>query len=419
MKTLKCIFLCVLIAFVCVNCEDDTEDGAEPAGLTGSDSEAYSSKTGDAHSEGAEGSSEPGGGADIGVFDPSDGEQSQAGVITAGEWNDLENWDFWLDLMQEKEWSDFQEYWSFHPVEKYDLHLTQAGNFPLADSEVRLMNADNQPVWTTRTDNFGKAVLWNGLFEQQEDVGYIEVLVNNKSFRIEDLATQEGMIEFNVDEAFEIPGNVEIMFVIDATGSMGDELEYLKTELEDVMNRVKNDQANTQLRLGSIFYRDKGDEYVVRPFALTESTSQIISELKKQRADGGGDYPEAVREALEAAIIQQSWKQDALCRILFLLLDAPPHYEEDVVEDLQRSIKKAAEKGIKIIPVTASGIDKNTEFLMRFFSIATNGTYTFITDHSGVGGDHLEPTTGEYEVEFLNELIIRLIKKYSTINPES
>ncbi|HQU60085.1 MAG TPA: hypothetical protein PLU64_12855, partial [Saprospiraceae bacterium] len=92
----------------------------------------------------------------------------------------------------------------------------------------------------------------------------------------------------------------------------------------------------------------------------------------------------------------------------FLILDAPPHYNDATVTAVQAQIRAAAEKGIKIVPVTASGIDKETEFLMRFTAIATNAPYTFKTDHSGIGNDHLEPTVGDYEVEHLNGLIVRL-----------
>jgi len=82
-----------------------------------------------------------------------------------------------------------------------------------------------------------------------------------------------------------------------------------------------------------------------------------------------------------------------------------------VIETVQKAIENAATNGIKIIPITASGINKETEFLMRFSAIATNGTYVFITDHSGIGNDHLEPTVGDYEVEFLNNLMVRLINE--------
>ncbi len=78
-----------------------------------------------------------------------------------------------------------------------------------------------------------------------------------------------------------------------------------------------------------------------------------------------------------------------------------------IVNDLNAIIKKAAEKGIKIIPVSASGVNKDTEFLFRFFAVATNGTYVFITNNSGIGGDHIEATVGDYEVELLNDLMVR------------
>jgi hypothetical protein len=201
--------------------------------------------------------------------------------------------------------------------------------------------------------------------------------------------------------------------VVDATGSMGDELEFLKTELLDVIERVKDDNPNVSLYTSSVFYRDENDQYVTRVSPFTNSVQTTINFIKDQKADGGGDYPEAVHTALEKAIGELQWSYTARTRLLFLVLDAPPHYTTSVIQSIQESIALAAEKGIKIIPVTASGIDKKTEFLMRFFAISTNGTYVFITDHSGVGNSHLEPTVGEYQVEFLNNLMVRLINKYA------
>lgn len=49
---------------------------------------------------------------------------------------------------------------------------------------------------------------------------------------------------------------------------------------------------------------------------------------------------------------------------------------------------------------------------MRSFAILTNGTYVFITDDSGIGNDHLEPTIGEFKVEKLNDLMVRLVDEY-------
>ena len=74
---------------------------------------------------------------------------------------------------------------------------------------------------------------------------------------------------------------------------------------------------------------------------------------------------------------------------------------------------QAAEKGIRIVPITGSGIDKSTEYLMRCLALATNGTYTFLNNYSSIGNSHIEPSTDNYKVEILNNLLVRIIKSYT------
>ncbi|SCY83782.1 hypothetical protein [Alkaliphilus peptidifermentans] len=140
----------------------------------------------------------------------------------------------------------------------------------------------------------------------------------------------------------------------------------------------------------------------------------MIKQLNKQYADGGGDYEEAVEEALKDAIENHQWSSNARARLLFLVLDAPPHHTANNVKTLHNVITKAAADGIRIIPVASSGVDKDTEALLRFFSISTGGTYVFLTNHSGIGNDHIEPTVGDYKVEFLNDLLVRVINEYTS-----
>jgi hypothetical protein len=205
---------------------------------------------------------------------------------------------------------------------------------------------------------------------------------------------------------------IQIAFMVDATGSMSDELEYLKVELVDVISEVRNENPNYSIITGSVFYRDQGDQYVTKVSDFTSTTDNTIKFIKEQFADGGGDFPEAVHSALQESVNTLQWSEQAKSRILFVLLDAPPHYENQIVGQIHSLVGLAAQEGIKIIPITASGIDKETEFLMRYFSIATNGSYVFITNDSGIGNEHLEASVGEYEVEYLNELMVRLINKY-------
>jgi hypothetical protein len=206
--------------------------------------------------------------------------------------------------------------------------------------------------------------------------------------------------------------SADIAFIVDATGSMYDEIDFLKDDLLNIIRRASSG-SSTELRTGALFYRDEGDSYVTRIEDFNKDPEKTLKFIGKQEAQGGGDYPEAVHTALEKALQDMSWEEGNYARIAFLLLDAPPHHQQNVISSLQKSIKAYAANGIKIIPIAASGVDKNTEFILRLMAIFTDGTYTFITNHSGVGGDHLIPTVGEYQVEQLNDLIVRLIQEYT------
>lgn len=83
---------------------------------------------------------------------------------------------------------------------------------------------------------------------------------------------------------------------------MGDELEFLKVELKNVLQTFKNRHDQLNLRVSTNFYRDQGDEYLVRPFPFTSDFEQVQKQLSAQFADGGGDYEEGVEAALEDAI---------------------------------------------------------------------------------------------------------------------
>ncbi|MDX9847358.1 MAG: vWA domain-containing protein [Tenuifilaceae bacterium] len=343
-----------------------------------------------------------------------DNNTGQPGLLTAGEWNDLTNWEFWGSILNNQEYSNMPAYWSFFTNNRVSVQILDASLNPVIDARVDLKRND-ATIFSARSDNGGQAELWVDLFQYSNSVeaSSLVIDVNNGESVLTDVnLSHSGVNSITLSNA-QASNRVEISFVVDATGSMGDELEFLKTELLDVIERVKDEHPNVEMYTSSVFYRDQGDEYVARISAFTSNITETINFIKDQRASGGGDYPEAVHTALDKAINELQWAYTARTRLLFLVLDAPPHYRMDVISSLQNSITSAAQKGIKLIPVTASGINKETEFLMRFFAIATNGTYVFITDDSGVGNSHLEPTVGDYEVELLNNLLVRLINKYS------
>ncbi|MBP1676248.1 MAG: von Willebrand factor type A-like protein [Bacteroidetes bacterium] len=345
------------------------------------------------------------------------GEQNegQPGVITAGEWNDLSNWTFLDSLLQTKDYAGMNSYWSFYLNNRVSVRVTYNGTTPAVDETVNL-KLNGATVWIAKTDNEGKAELWVDVFQKNGSVNFsqYEIAVGDKT--ISDVKKySDGINTVQLTSSKTAPTRAEIAFVVDATGSMSDELEFLKTELLDVVSKAQTANPSVSIFTGSVFYRDEGDDYLTRVSDFSSDIDKTLNFIKAQRADGGGDFPEAVHTALDKAVNNLQWSSQSRTRILFLLLDAPPHYQPAVIADLQKHIKSAASKGIRIIPVTASGIDKETEFLMRFMASVTNGTYVFITNDSGVGNDHLEPTVGAYQVELLNKLMLRLINKYLSI----
>ncbi|UQB69766.1 VWA domain-containing protein [Epilithonimonas zeae] len=339
-----------------------------------------------------------------------------AGKLTAGEVNDFSKWNYWQDIAVPI-LDQYKNTWKFFPDKRVSVQLTNLDNNPVIGKKLKLINDKKEIVWESITDNRGNAELWiSSILNQNQNYSQYSIvdedgnlLVNNaKEFR-------DGQNLIKINESCTRRRALDLVFVVDATGSMGDEINYLKSELLDVLKKVESNLTQTNVRYGSVFYRDNGDEYVTRKFDFSNNSENLINFIKKQDAKGGGDTPEAVVEALDSSIDELAWSNENSTKIMFLLLDAPPHLSEENIERLHQKIKLASKKGIIIIPIAASDTDKQTEYLMRTFALLTNGTYTFLTNDSGIGNNHIKPTASEYEVEKLNDLLLRLILQRSTV----
>ena len=332
----------------------------------------------------------------------------KSGQMTAGEWNDLHNWKDWLTLLEDENYGIMMERFSIHPTDRYSTIVVNQNNAVMPNVLVQLIDKNEVVLWETYTDNAGKAELWENALIKDQSAFAIRVSNQVKSDIVK---IEDGSNTFILEEACYSPEKMDIVFTVDATSSMNDEISYLKSELLDVIDRIKETNETIDFNLGSVFYRDVNDEYLTRVSPLSPTIEETIEFVGKQNANGGGDQPEAVESALEETL-NLSWRAGAL-KLVFLILDAPPHEDDATMKRIRTQIKEAANKGIKLIPVTASGIGRETEFLMKFMAILTNGTYVFITDDSGIGNAHLDPVVDDYEVEKLNDCLVRLITQYS------
>lgn len=335
--------------------------------------------------------------------------QPQSGTLTAGEWNDNINYDYFKDVLNHNDWYSYMEIWKLFPTSRYAVQVTNENQEAAKNQKVELM-AGQRVIGSAVTDSEGMAYVYYNLDhgDQKADI----LRIGDTEYALEE-KDKDGTVHL-VLKSYKEPKEktLDLLFMVDTTGSMSDELEFLKLELQDVIRRVSEEYEGIRIRLSVNFYRDREDAYVVRDFPFTEDIDEALSRLRVQYSDGGGDYPEAVDEAFENAVKGHEWKEDSV-KLMFFVLDAPPHSDRKGTVDLMGStLNAAAESGIRVLPVASSGVDTETEYLLRTMAAVSGGTYIFLTDDSGVGDSHLEPTIGDYEVEYLNDLMVRLINWY-------
>lgn len=153
---------------------------------------------------------------------------------------------------------------------------------------------------------------------------------------------------------------VEVVFVLDTTGSMGGLIQAAKENIWSIARTMASAQPAPDIRVGLVAFRDRGDDYVTRVVDLSDDLDSMYAQLMDFQADGGGDGPEAVNEALHAAVHQIRWSQDqGAYQAIFLVGDAQPHmdYPDDV--KYPDTIKAANARGI-IVNTIQAGDDPAT-----------------------------------------------------------
>ncbi len=177
---------------------------------------------------------------------------------------------------------------------------------------------------------------------------------------------------------------IEVCFVLDTTGSMGGLIEGAKQKIWSIANEMISAKPMPELKLGLIGYRDRGDEYVVKSFQLTDDIDSIYAHLRDFKAEGGGDEPESVNEALAEAIEKMPWSQDQkVLKIIFLVGDAPPHLDYADGPKYAELCRIAAKKDLIINTVQCGNIAGTTPIWKEIAKLS-EGSYAAIAQSGGV-----------------------------------
>jgi hypothetical protein len=171
---------------------------------------------------------------------------------------------------------------------------------------------------------------------------------------------------------------IEVCFVLDTTGSMGGLIDGAKRKIWSIANDMIAAKPTPDIRVGLVAYRDRGDQYVTKTFDLTNDIDAVYGQLQTFRADGGGDEPESVNEALAAAVRDMSWSADRkTLKIVFLVGDAPPHMDYAQGPKYPDVCQEAVKKDLIINTVQCGNISRTTPFWQEIAKLS-EGSYAAV-----------------------------------------
>jgi hypothetical protein len=207
---------------------------------------------------------------------------------------------------------------------------------------------------------------------------------------------------------------LDLAFVLDTTGSMGDEIEHLKKTLEYINFQISNLTPAPDVRFGMVLYRDRGDAYVTQVVPFTTDLKQFRWQLGQVTAGGGGDTPEDVQEGLHQAMTGLKWRPEG-AKLAFLIGDAPPHLDYGQTYTYLQAMRDAAAKAIKITTIGCSGLDVKGELVWRQLAQYTMAPYVFLTrgekgDSEGSFSTVSHHVGSNWVAENLDAIVIRMVK---------
>ena len=328
--------------------------------------------------------------------------------------------------------ADFGEYLSYRqratglPVrdrdisERYLLEVTDANGNPVHDAEVAVQRPGlAQPVMWARTDTAGRVWLHPRAFLSPAGGGQATLGVAVRKGTTQGRAMlargQANAVQVRLGSVDTTSRpRLDLVFLIDATGSMGDEIAKLKSSMRAVSQQISQLPGQPDICYGLVAYRDRGDAFFTRTHDFTDNLGAFQQMLARVHAGGGGDTPEALNEALHETVHRLNWRADA-ARLVVLVADAPPHLDYGGPQ-YDRDMQAALAKGIKLFAVGASGLDPVGEYIYRQMAQYTAGRFVFLTykdaTHPGSGpGTETTHDVSGYSVQTLDRLIVRLVSE--------
>lgn len=350
----------------------------------------------------------------------------QTNPLKAGEVDDNAQWDDYLLYRRNYRGAPVHDR---DITERYVVEVVDGQGRPVLGANVRFFvpGQQQEEIYSAQTYATGQTLFHPRALDaslDQFDRFQVEVQKDN-------LLQQFNLIRFDAQAAtgftdrwtitLDLPQqqheslNLDVLFLVDATGSMADEIAKIQSTIFDVSARIDALPENPNVRYGMVTYRDRDDSYVTRTYEFTPDVRDFSKNLNTVFADGGGDYPESLNEALHDSLHSVEWRGEDTVQLIFLIADAPPHLDYAQDYDYAVEMDTAARRGVKIFPIASSGLDDQGEYIFRQIAQYTQGRFIFLTyDGPTNGGAPGETTThhvDDYSVENLDDLLVRLVEE--------
>ena len=336
--------------------------------------------------------------------------ERQRTALSAGEVNDNERWD---------EYVYYRNQYSGPPVhdvdvtERYVITVTDANGRPVHNARVRVSTAE-VALFEGRTYANGQTLFFPRAFDGSEEAESftLDVETDEESQQLE-FARGE-VLDWVVTLDLVQPSSgggvpLDILFLLDATGSMADEIDQIKDSLLSISSRISDLPSQPDLRFGMVAYRDRGDEFVTRVYDFEADAPPLP---RHDSRCGRGWWRRRSGIPQRGAARGRTRARLALGRCD--TADVPdrrrPRPTWDYVEDYSYADEmiEAHRRGIKTFAIASSGLDQRGEYVLRQIAQHTMGRFIFIVYGGGGTTSH---DVGEYTVERLDDLVVSLVEE--------
>ena len=334
--------------------------------------------------------------------------------LKAGYADDNKQYNYFLGFL--KKYRSLTPY-HVNVSERIILRLKDGAGKSIPNATITIFDGETE-LTGGRTYADGTFLFFPARFESRANSYRVRVQYENRetSRRIERRGKR--LVTIRLQDARKIPATIplDILFIFDTTGSMGEEIARLKRTIEIIHANLSAISPRPRLRFGMTLYRDKGDDYRTKIVPLTADLQAFQNELDEVRAGGGGDGPEDLQEALNDSLTRIQWNRDGL-RLAFIITDAAPHLDYGQNYTYIKSAFAAKKRGIKLFSLGTGGLPTAGEYVLRQISQLTYARYIFLTygergeSKGGRTGSVSHHTGANFISESLEKVILRFARE--------